>query len=96
MIKPAPLTACDDPASWNHAIAMAIKSLMTGTANSEQQKAALGWIIHEAASKNKQSYRSDPCAAAFIEGRRFVAAQIMGLVEVDLEKAKKALDAKKD
>jgi hypothetical protein len=94
MIKRAPLPGCDDPADFTKAVAMAIKSLQSGTANADQQRLALGWIIHEAGCKNRQSYRADPTAAAFIEGRRFVGAQIMGLVEIDLEKLTEATKGK--
>lgn len=86
MIRKAILPAADDPAAWTPAIAIAIKCLKTGTATDAQQIRAFDWIVHAASAKNLQSYRADPYGTAFMEGRRFVGAQIMGMVEIDLEK----------
>lgn len=69
------------PAEYDLATVMAIRALLTGTANEGQQKAGMDWIITKAANLYDMSYRPDKDggsrATEFHEGRRFVGNQIV-------------------
>ena len=66
-----------------------MQALVTGTANEQQQKRALDWIINNACMTYHQSFRPgvngdrDTC---FAEGRRFVGNQIIRLTKLDPKK----------
>ena len=92
-IKPRPIGNVDTPAAFTVADASAVQAMHRGDAPSHQQKKALDWIIKQAAAIGGQSFRyGDPQATAFHEGRRFVAAQILALLELDINKLKKGAD----
>ena len=67
----------------------AMQAMATGTANEQQQKRALAWIINHACMTYHQSFRPgingerDTC---FAEGRRFVGNQIIRLTKLDPKK----------
>lgn len=69
------------PAEYDLATVMAIRALLSGTANEGQQKAGMDWIITKAANLYDMSYRPDKDGGArateFHEGRRFVGSQIV-------------------
>lgn len=69
------------PAEYDLATVIAIRALLTGTANEGQQKAGMDWIITKAANLYDMSYRPDKDGGArateFHEGRRFVGSQIV-------------------
>lgn len=89
-IKPLPLAPVDSPAAFSLPIAGAIKALATGKATEAQQVLAYNWIVKNAGGIGAQSFRSgDSHATAFMEGRRFVAAQIVSLTTIDMEELKK-------
>lgn len=81
----------DAPAPFDVLIAASIKALAAGKASEHQQGIAYDWIMKQAAGIGSQSYRGgDSHATAFMEGRRFVAAQLLALQAIDIEKLKKA------
>lgn len=90
-VKPIPPAAADTPAPFDIAHAGALQAAYRGEASEHQQRLAMDWIIKQAAQIGGQSYRAgDSHATAFIEGRRFVGAQILSLIGLDLQQLKKA------
>jgi hypothetical protein len=82
------------PAEYDVAVVMAIRALLTGTANDGQQKLAMDWIITKAANLYDMSYRHDKDGGArateFHEGRRFVGNQILKMThQATLDAARK-------
>lgn len=69
------------------AVTMAIKALSTGTANADQQKQALDWIIVGACGTYDLSYRTDhdggDRATLIAEGRRVVGNAIIKEIKID-------------
>lgn len=78
-----------EPAHYKKADIYALQALQTGTANEQQQKRALDWIINHACKTYDMSFRPgadgerDTC---FAEGRRFVGNQIIKLTKLDPSK----------
>lgn len=88
-IKPLLPSAADAPAGFNIAAVAALKAVYGGIASDHQQKLAMDWIIKQAAQIGGQSYRAgDSHATAFLEGRRFVGAQILSLIGMDINALK--------
>lgn len=89
-IKRLPVPAVDSPALFDVHVAASIKALANGTASQHQQRTAYDWIVKSAAGIGAQSFRSgDSHATAFMEGRRFVAAQIIAVETINIEELKK-------
>jgi len=86
---PAPKAAeAWHPAAWDEHHALAIQALSEGNASPEQQKAALRWIIEEAAGTYDLSFRPGPTGARdtdFAEGRRSVGLQIVKLSRINTD-----------
>ncbi len=57
-------------------IAAALQALEAGTADADQQKRALAWIIYKASGLNEYTYVPDSDQTVYLEGRRSVALQI--------------------
>lgn len=84
--------ALDDHAPWmtpayELADATAVKALAAGTADMEQQKRALAWIINKGAGTYDISYRPGTDGQRdtdFALGRAFVGQQIVKLINVPL------------
>lgn len=88
-IKPLKIRAVDEPAPFDAAIAAAMQGLSRGQASEHQQRIAYDWLLREAAGIGQQSFRAgDSHATAFMEGRRFVAAQMVALTMIDIQKLK--------
>lgn len=88
-IKPLPPAAADAPAGFNVAVVGAIQATYRGTASEHQQMLAMEWIMKQAANLPGVSFRAgDSHATAFLEGRRFVGAQILSLIGMDINKLK--------
>lgn len=88
-IKPLPPAAADAPAGFTVAIVGAIQATYRGTASEHQQKTAMQWIITQAGNVGGISFRAgDSHATAFLEGRRFVGAQILSLIGMDINALK--------
>lgn len=96
MIKAAPEPAVDAPAGWDRQIVSAVRAAADGSATPDQQRAAIQWIINAAAAKSAMSFRRDTHEMAFMEGRRFVAKQIVGILELDMGKVFDAMKIEKD
>ena len=80
----------DAPAAFDLHVAARIKALANGKATEAQQITAYNWIYREAGGIGAQSFRAnDPYSTAFMEGRRFVAAQIVALTAMSIEELKK-------
>jgi hypothetical protein len=62
-----------------------MKALMVGRASEHQQVEVFNWLLKSAAGIGTQSYRADPYATAFMDGRRFVGIMMMMLVEAKRE-----------
>jgi hypothetical protein len=58
-----------------------MKALSIGEATKHQQVEVFNWMLKHAAGIGTQSYRPDPHATAFAEGRRFVGLLMMMLLE---------------
>lgn len=58
-----------------------MKALSRGEASANQQVEVFNWLLKKAAGIGSQSFRDDPHATAFAEGRRFVGIQMMMLLE---------------
>ena len=72
------LPAVDKPAEPTKVQIAAMKALSVGQASEHQQRLAFDFIVKEAAGIANQSFRAnDALGMAFMEGRRFVAAQIV-------------------
>lgn len=90
VLKPAVAPPVDTPAAFGVLEAASIKAVYAGTASEHQQRVALEWIIKQAANIGGQSFRTgDSHATAFGEGRRFVGAQIMSLLSLNIDQLKK-------
>ena len=75
------------PAEYIPADATAMQALAAGTANPEQQKRAIRWIIENAAGTYDMSYRPGTEGerdTAFAEGRRYVGNQIVKLLKISV------------
>ncbi len=79
--KLAKLLPVDQPAPYEPVVAVGMKALSRGEANEQQQVKVFDWLLKQAAGIGSQSYRADPHATAFAEGRRFVGIQMMMLLE---------------
>lgn len=75
------LLPVDQPAPFSPVVAAGMKALQAGTATDHQQVEVFNWLLKSAAGIGSQSYRADPYATAFAEGRRFVGVQMMILLE---------------
>lgn len=85
--------ALEDHAPWkppHYEIAdvNALKALQAGTANPDQQKRALAWIIHHAAALYEEPYRpggqDGERDTVLALGRAFAGRQIVKLLNIDL------------
>jgi hypothetical protein len=89
-IKPLPASPADAPAPFDLPDVAAVQAVYRGNASEDQQKRAMEWVIKGAAQIGSQSYRAgDSHATAFVEGRRFVGAQILSLLALSVEDLKK-------
>lgn len=73
----------DRPAHYEAADVEALQALLRGDASAYQQKRALDWIINHASNYYDLSYRGEKTHdSAFLEGRRFVGAQVIKLTKL--------------
>lgn len=69
---------------YEPADATALQALSAGTADPDQQKRALDWILTHASRLREPSFRPDSSdQTAFCEGRRFVGLSIAKLLSVN-------------
>lgn len=80
------------PPSYEPEDVVAIQALAKGTANLEQQRRALAWIIERAAGAYEMSYRPGGEDGArdttFAEGRRFVGNQLVKMIKLKVGQLK--------
>ena len=75
------------PAEYELADASAMQALLNGTADSNQQRRAIDWIVQIASGAYDLSYRPGSDGerdTAFAEGRRFVGLSIVKLTKLNL------------
>lgn len=74
-----------EPPHYDDQVIAAMRALATGTANEGQQKRAWDWIVYQASGYMDLSYRplaqGGDRATTFMEGRRFVGAQMLKLLQ---------------
>lgn len=74
------------PPAWTNRQVYALQALAAGTANDEQQKIALDYIIKDLCGTYDLSYRPGGLEGdrdtAFAEGKRFVGSQIVKLLNL--------------
>lgn len=88
-IKRARLPAVDDPTPFTTPEVGAMQALARGEASAHQQRTAYDWLLKIASGIGSQSFRAgDSHAMAFMEGRRFVGAQMVALTMIDINKLK--------
>lgn len=76
--EPPPFT----PAHYETPDFIALQALQRGTADPEQQKRALDWIIVHACGTYDLEYRTEQRDHAFASGRRFVGLQIVKMLKL--------------
>lgn len=84
--KLAKLLPVDQPPPFEPVVQAGMKALMAGQASEHQQVAVFNWLLKSASGIGGLSYRADPHATAFAEGRRFVGIMMMMLVEAKSER----------
>ena len=73
------------PPKYELSDATAIQALASGTADANQQKVALKWIIENCSSTYQPSYRDGPDGernTIFAEGRRYVGLHIVTILKL--------------
>lgn len=92
MTKKAPPWAPYTPVDWQLADANALRALAAGTANDDQQRRALHFIINNVCRTYDLSFCpgvDGDRETAMAEGRRFVGLQIVKLLNIDLNKVRR-------
>ena len=92
-LKPLVLAPASTPASFTLADAEAMHMLAVGTAEPDQQKRALKWIIEQAAATYQWAYRDNQRETDVALGRAFVGQQIVGLTKIDLATLRRQANA---
>jgi hypothetical protein len=59
---------------------VALQAVANGSADSEQQRRAMEWIVYKACDFHGVSFRGTDRETSFAEGKRFVAQQINALL----------------
>jgi hypothetical protein len=81
-VKLAKLLPVDQAAPFTPVVQAGMRALSVGQADQHQQVEVFNWLLQEAAGIGTQSFRAgDPQQTAFGEGRRFVAIQMMMLLQ---------------
>lgn len=71
------------PVPYEMSDVSAIQALSNGTANEDQQKRALKWIVRNASGYADLGWHPDQGCKDFAAGRRFVSLQIEKLIHID-------------
>lgn len=76
------------PPEWELADAAALQALEAGTADKDQQRRALKWVVEQGAGYYQMSFQAGGEEGRrdsdFAEGRRFVGAQVVKLLKLNL------------
>lgn len=83
-IKPLMPQLGSTPAKPTVFAAVSMQALSTGTADAEQQKQALKWIVEEACGDPVWAYRESDRETCIALGRQFVAQQIVSLIRANI------------
>lgn len=78
------------PVEYELADAAAIQALLGGTAESEQQKRALRWMIEKAAGTYDFHFYPSERDTAFALGRAFVGQQVVKMTRLNLSALRRA------
>ena len=73
-----------EPPEYDNSIVASLRAVARGIADETQQKKAWDWIVYQLAAYNDLSYwpgGDDGRATAFKEGRRFVGAQMLKMLQ---------------
>jgi hypothetical protein len=71
------------PPAYDLADVYAIKAVAAGTANEDQQRRAMQWIINKAAMTYDETYQPDSARDTdFAQGKAFVGRQIVKLINL--------------
>lgn len=71
------------PSDYDKSVVVAVQAVALGTANADQQKQALVWIVEKCCKTYEQSYRpNSQTDTAFAEGKRFVGTEIIKLTKL--------------
>lgn len=74
---------------WENADVSSIQALVTGTANPEQQKRAINFIVNKVCLTYDMPYRPESQRDTdFLLGRMFVGQQIVKLMKINLNRIK--------
>jgi hypothetical protein len=87
-----------EPPLYDNSVIAAIRALSSGAASEAQQKTAWDWIVYQASGYFDLSYRPGEDgrrATDFMEGRRFVGAQMLKMLQPALTPAKPEPPVKK-
>ncbi len=83
MARQPPAHAPYRPAPFEVADAYAIRALAAGTADPEQQRRAVRWIVENAAQTYQPEFRPEgDRESCFAGGRRFVGLQIVKIINL--------------
>src|SRR5690348_16697082 len=88
-VKRPPASAPWAPPPCTAAQTMAAKAVASGTANPEQQKRFIEWLVRDVCRYADISYRPGEDGRRdtdFAEGKRFVAAMVVKEIEINLRK----------
>lgn len=89
ILKPLPIPSASTPAAFTLADAEALHAIAEGRAEPEQQKRALKWVIDQACGASTWAYRDSQRDTDLALGRQFVAAQIQGLLKLNLSELRR-------
>lgn len=83
--KPLAESAAWLPVPWELADVSAMQALQSGTADAEQQRRAIDWIIMRAAATYEVAYRPESARDTdFMLGRQFVGQQIVKMLKLSV------------
>lgn len=88
-IPGAPASKAYFPPAYEVADVVAVQALMRGEADADQQVRAVGYLINQLCAYYDLSFRPGPDGARetdFMEGRRFVGAQMVKLSKLNVSK----------
>ena len=71
-------------ARWELADVEALQALNNGTAEEQQQKRALKWIIENACATYEWAFKDDDRETTVSLGRQFAGQQIVGVLKLNL------------
>lgn len=77
------------PAPWDPADVVAINALLAGTAQPDQQKRALRWIIEAASGTYEFHFHPSERDTAFALGRAFVGQQIVKMTRLNVSRMRR-------